>query len=86
MPCPDVPLERSQVSNKLRGLYLPDFIDGTHVMWLIDAGAARSIFLFEIYNYLPASVKFNLSSANSAIVLQNPRSPYRNFYKGARGT
>ena len=60
---------RSQPSNKLRGLYLPGFIDGTRVMWLIDTGAARSILSFKIYNSLPASVKFSLSSTNSAIAL-----------------
>ena len=62
-------MERSQVSNNLQGLYLPGFIDGTRVMWLIDTGAARSILSFKIYNSLPASVKFSLSSANSAIAL-----------------
>lgn len=65
----DVPMERSQVSNKLRGLYLPGFVRGTRVMWLIDTGAACSILLFKIYNSLPASAKFSLSSANSAIAL-----------------
>jgi len=55
---------------------LPGFFDGTRVVWLIDGGAARSILSFEVYNYLPASVKFSLSSANSAIVLQNPWNPY----------
>ena len=34
-------------------------------MWLIDAGAARSILSFTIYNSFPASVNFCLSSANS---------------------
>ena len=62
-------MERSQVSNKLRGLYLPGFVGGTRVMWLIDTGAARSILSFKIYNSLPASAKFSLSSANSAIAL-----------------
>ena len=38
-------------------------------MWLIDTGAARSILSFKIYNSLPASVKFSLNSANSAIAL-----------------
>ena len=56
MACPDMPMERSQPSNKLRGLYLPGFIDGTRV-----------ILSFKIYNSLPASVKFSLRSANSAI-------------------
>ena len=65
----DVLMERSQVSNKLRGLYLPGFVGGTRVMWLIDTGAARSILSFKIYNSLPASAKFSLSSANSAIAL-----------------
>ena len=69
MACPDMPMGRSQPSNKLRGLYLPGFIDGTRVMWLIDTGAARSILSFKIYNSLPASVKFSLSSTNSAIAL-----------------
>ena len=62
-------MERSQVSNKLRGLYLPGFVGGTRVMWLIDTGAGRSILSFKIYNSLPASAKFSLSSANSAIAL-----------------
>ena len=62
-------MERSQASNKSRDLYLPGFIDGTRVMWLIDTGAARSILSFKIYNSLPASVKFSLNSANSAIAL-----------------
>ena len=39
MACPDMPMERSQPSNKLRGLYLPGLIDGTCVKWLIDTGA-----------------------------------------------
>ena len=69
MACSDVPMERSQVSNKLRGLYLPGFIGGTRVMWLIDTGAARSILSLKMYNSLPASVKFSLSRANSAIAL-----------------
>ena len=69
MACPDMPMESSQASNKLRSLYLPGFIDRTRVMWLIDTGAARSILSFKIYNSLPASVKFNLRSVNSAIVL-----------------
>jgi len=60
MGCRDVPMERSQVSNKLRDLHLPGFIGGTRVMWLIDTGAARSIVSFKIYNSLPASVKFSL--------------------------
>ena len=38
-------------------------------MWLIDTGAARSILSFKIYSSLPASAKFSLSSANSAIAL-----------------
>ena len=38
-------------------------------MWLMDTGAARSILSFKIYNSLPASAKFSLSSANSAIAL-----------------
>ena len=65
----DVHMERSQVSDKLRSLYLPGFVGGTRVMWLIDTGAARSILSFKIYNSLPASAKFRLSSANSAIAL-----------------
>ena len=40
-------------------------------MWLIDTGAARSVLSFEVYNSLPASVKFSLSSENSAIALAN---------------
>ena len=40
-------------------------------MWLIDTGAARSILSFKIYNSLPASVKFSLSSANPAIALSD---------------
>ena len=71
MACPDMPMERSQASNKLRGLYLPGFIDGTRVMWLIDTGAARSILSFKVYNSLPASVKFSLSSAYSVIALSD---------------
>ena len=70
MACPDMPMERSQASNKLRGLYFLGLIDGTRVKWLIHTGAARSIFsIFKIYNCLPASVKFSLSSANSAVAL-----------------
>ena len=38
-------------------------------MWLIDTGTARSILSFKSYNSLPASAKFSLSSANSAIAL-----------------
>ena len=48
---------------------MPGFVGGTRVMWLIDTGAARSILSFKIYNSLPASAKFSLSSANSAIAL-----------------
>ena len=40
-------------------------------MWLIDTGAARSVLSFEVYNSLPASVKFSLSSEHSAIALAN---------------
>ena len=40
-------------------------------MWLIDTGAARSVLSFEAYNSLPASIKFSLSSGNSAIALAN---------------
>ena len=40
-------------------------------MWLIDTGAAHSVLSFEVYNSLPASVKFSLSSENSAIALAN---------------
>ena len=69
MACPDVPMERSQVSDKLRGLYLPGFIGGARVMWLIDTGAARSMFSSKIYNSLSANAKFSLNSANSAIAL-----------------
>ena len=58
----DVLMERSQVSNKLRGLYLPGFVGGTRVMWLIDTSAARSILSFKIYNSLPASAKFSLGT------------------------
>ena len=41
--CPDTPMERSHVKEKLRGLYLPGFLGGSPVMWLIDTGAARSV-------------------------------------------
>ena len=58
----DVLMERSQVSNKLRGLYLPGFVGGTRVMWLIDTSATRSILSFKIYNSLPASAKFSLGT------------------------
>ena len=40
-------------------------------MWLIDTVAARSVLSFEVYNSLPASVKFSLSSENSANALAN---------------
>ena len=70
MTYPNVSMEtRSQVGNKVQGLCLPGFIGGTRTMWLIDTGAARSISSFKIYNSLPASAKFSLSSANSAIAL-----------------
>ena len=69
MTFPDMPRDRPQVKNNLRVLYVQDFIGGTRVMRLIDTGAARSILSFKIYNFLPASVKFSLSSANSAIAL-----------------
>ena len=71
MTCPNTPMERSHVNEKLRGLYLPGFLGGSRVMWLIDTGAARSVLSFEVYNSLPASVKFSLSSENSAIALAN---------------
>ena len=64
-----VPMERSQVDNKLRGLYLPGFIGGTRMLWLIDTGAVCSILSFKIFDSLPDSVKFSLSSVNSAITL-----------------
>ena len=69
MTCPDMAMERPQVNNKLRGLYLPGFIGGTLVMRLTDTGAARSILSLKVYNSFPASVKFSLSSVNSAIAL-----------------
>ena len=69
--CPDTLMERSHVDEKSRGLYLPGFLGGSRVMWLIDTGAARSVLSFEVYNSLPASVKFSLSSENSAIALAN---------------
>ena len=69
MICPDMPMDISQVNNNLRGLYLPGFIGGTRVMWLIDTGAACSILSLKIYDSLPASVKFSLSSADPAIAL-----------------
>ena len=71
MTFPDTPMERSHVKEKLRGLYLPGFLGGSCVMWLIDTAAARSVLSFEVYNSLPASVKFSLSSENSAIALAN---------------
>ena len=40
-------------------------------MWLLDTGAARSILSFKVYNSLPASAKFSLSSENSANALAN---------------
>ena len=71
MTCPDTPMERSHVNENLRGLYLPGFLGGSRVMWLIDTGAARSVLSFEVYNSLLASVKFSLSSEHSAIALAN---------------
>ena len=39
----------TQVGNILvQGLYLPGFIGQTHVMWLIETGAAHSILSFKI--------------------------------------
>ena len=38
---------------------------------MIDTGAARSVLSFKVYNSFPASVKFSLSSENSAIALAN---------------
>ena len=69
MICPYTPMDISQVNNNLRGLYLPGFIGGTRVLWLIDTGAAFSILSFKIYDSLLASVKFSLSLANPAIAL-----------------
>lgn len=62
-------MERSQVNNKIHGLYLPGFIGGVSVMWL--CGAACSVLSVKVYMYnsLATSVKFGLSSANSAIAL-----------------
>ena len=71
MTSPETPMERSHVNEKLRGLYLPGFLGGFRVMWLIDTGVARSVLSFKVYNSLPASVKFSLSSENSAIALAN---------------
>ena len=59
MTCPDMPMDKSQVNINLRGLYLPGFIGGTPVMWLIATAAACSILLLKIYNSLPAGVKFS---------------------------
>lgn len=61
--------EWSKVNNKLQDLYLIAFIEGTRVMWFIDTGAPCSTLSLEISNSLPASVKFSLSLANSAIAL-----------------
>ena len=71
MTCPDTPMEWSHVNEKLRGLYFPGFLGGSRVMWLIDTGAVRLVLSFEVYNSLPASVKFSLSSEHSAIALAN---------------
>jgi len=38
-------------------------------MWMIDAGAARSILLFKMYKSIMPNVKFSLSLASSAISL-----------------
>ena len=67
--CPDTLMERSHVNEKLRGLYLPGFLGGSRVMWLVDTGAACLVLSFKVYNSLPASVNFSLSSENSAIAL-----------------
>lgn len=66
---PDTRMERSHVNGKLRGLYLPGFLGGSRVKWLIDTGAAHSVLSFRVYNSLPTSVKFSLSAGNSAIAL-----------------
>ena len=69
MTCPDTPMEQSHVNEKLRGLYSPGFLGGSCVKWLIHTGAAHSVLSFRVYNSLPTSVKFSLSSGNSAIAL-----------------
>ena len=71
MTCPDTSMEGSHFNEKLRDLYLPGFLRGSRVVWLIDTGAARSVLSFKAYNSLPASVKFSLISANSPIALAN---------------
>ena len=52
MTCPDTSMEWSHVNEKLRGLYLPGFLGGSCVMWVIDTGAARSVLSFEVFNSL----------------------------------
>ena len=67
---PDTAMERSHGNEKLRGLYLPDFLGGSRVMWLKDTASSSSVLSFKVYDILPDGVsKFNLSSLNSAIAL-----------------
>ena len=68
MTCPDTPMERSRVNEKLRRLYLPGFLGGSRVMWLVDTGAARSVLSFEVYNSLPASVKVSVNENFSTLL------------------
>ena len=66
---PDMPMDISHVNDNLRGLYLPGFIGGARVMWLLDTGAACSILTLKINDSLLAIIKSSLSSANPAMAL-----------------
>ena len=45
------------------------FLEDLVFRLLIDTGAAHFVLSFRVYNSLPTSVKFSLSSGNSAIAL-----------------
>ena len=67
MTYPNVSMEaRSQVGNKVQGLYLPGFIGGTRALWLIDTDAASLILSFKIYNSLPGSSAIALADGQQA--------------------
>ena len=65
MTCPDMPKDMSQEAF----IYLLGVIGGSRVLWLIYTGAACLILSLKIYNSLPTSINFSLSSARSAIAL-----------------
>ena len=57
----------------MSGLYVPGFITGTRLMWLVDTGAVRTILSTTVYQSLPDSVKFDLRAVHSDVYLADGR-------------